>query len=678
MSKLVGKRLRKKEYNRAWIAEKRRKSKLLNSVSASDKETDDDSMEEVQIQDDNTPACTIRRPEVSKTDNRNIEDLHEQNKTTETVDDHHDEIDSRDREYLDNLGSDMCFDTYIGTDSDSELSDTSTDGLIEELRAWTDTFNIAGNAVDNLLKIFKRRGHQDLPATARGLLKTPRAIETRVVSKMDYFHFGLHKMLINYLKRFHMDADATAGIETLHLALNIDGLPLFKSSNISVWPVLCFVTNLKPCRVFPISISVGKSKPSNLDFLQGAIDDLKEAIQQGIECNGKRFQITVRSVVCDAPAKALVKCIKQYSGYYGCDKCCQEGRYFGRMTYPEITNIELRTDESFRRRDQEEHHKGISPFEELTLDMVADFPVDYMHQLCLGVVRKLICLWTKGPRAEYKLSPRQVALVNSSLIGMRKYIPREFARKPRGLDEVDRWKATEFKQFLLYTGHMVLKHELPREYYNHFMALSVASSILVNSNLAAEHGDYAHQLLLHFVSKGRELYGREFLVYNVHSLVHIQQEAVRFGNLDNCAAWKFENYMQILKRKVRNGKNPAVQIAKRILEQTVREEDAATKPVKQIYHRRPDNTYRTDAGKYCEVMRINSEGTYLCRVYKTPESLFSQPCDSRMIGFCKFNKSNYDMRILDKTALRETCVTIDHGNNRIFLTLLHDHDDFAH
>ena len=58
--------------------------------------------------------------------------------STKNVDDHHHKIDSRDRDCRNKSNSNMCIDTYIGTtvlsDSDSELSDDSIDGLTEELR----------------------------------------------------------------------------------------------------------------------------------------------------------------------------------------------------------------------------------------------------------------------------------------------------------------------------------------------------------------------------------------------------------------------------------------------------------------------------------------------------------------------------------------------------------------
>ncbi len=60
----------------------------------------------------------------------------------------------------------------------------------------------------------------------------------------------------------------------------------------------------------------------------------------------------------------MVKCVKQFSGYDGCDKCDQRGSWDGRITYPETNNLTMRTDQLFRECWQPEHHQEeeISPF----------------------------------------------------------------------------------------------------------------------------------------------------------------------------------------------------------------------------------------------------------------------------------------------------------------------------
>jgi len=195
--------------------------------------------------------------------------------------------------------------------------------------------------------------------------------------------------------------------------------------------------------------------------------------------NNMKYDISLTAVICDTPARAFVKCVKGHAGYHGCDKCTQEGEYVSsRMTFPAI-NAPKRTNESFRNQSNEEHHVGLCPLTCLPIDMISCFPLDYMHLICLGVMRKLIYLWMRGP-LQTRLGRRSIRDLSGRLVLFRDQVPMEFARKPRSLDEIDRWKATEPRQFLLYTGPVCLVNVVEDEVYKNFMLLSVGIYILLS------------------------------------------------------------------------------------------------------------------------------------------------------------------------------------------------------
>ncbi|KAJ7991280.1 hypothetical protein DPEC_G00000540 [Dallia pectoralis] len=204
----------------------------------------------------------------------------------------------------------------------------------------------------------------------------------------------------------------------------------------------------------------------------------------------------------------------------------------------------------------EAHHLGSSPLLATSLGLVSGFPLDFMHLVCLGVMRRLVYLWLKGPLS-CRLSSGQVNMLSEQLENVRRYTPVEFNRQPRTLTEIDRWKASE---------PVLLKSFLHAAVYKHFLLFFVGILILSSKKLFATYTDYANNALVLFVQHFRKVYGDTYISYNVHNLVHLTQDAKVHGTLDCFSAFKFENFMKTLKKMVRKPQSPCSQVVKRILE----------------------------------------------------------------------------------------------------------------
>jgi RIO-like serine/threonine protein kinase len=60
-------------------------------------------------------------------------------------------------------------------------------------------------------------------------------------------------------------------------------------------------------------------------YLNALIEEINKLVAHGIVYADEQFDILISSIICDSPAKAFIKNVKQYSSYSGCDKCTKSG-----------------------------------------------------------------------------------------------------------------------------------------------------------------------------------------------------------------------------------------------------------------------------------------------------------------------------------------------------------------
>lgn len=346
--------------------------------------------------------------------------------------------------------------------------------------------------------------------------------------------------------------------------INIDGLPLFKSSKVKFWPILGHLVGSLN-EPFIIAIFCGVSDPQNVEeYLEKYVSELETLLHNGYIYEGKNYEFIIRNYILDAPARAFIKCCKGHSGYAACEKCTVIGEYNNhRVTFVDL-NQPLRTDESFSNREQPQHHDGTSPLERLGTGLVSQFRLDAMHLLYAGVFKRLLYYWLYVVGA-WKLHGDIINLISEVFVSFRKLCPQEFNRKPRSLNYFNLFKATEFRRILLYDGIVAFKGLIHDNIYKHFLLLHSAVYIMASPTFVHTHLHLAEQFIKTFISHSVVLYGKSFVVYNVHSLNHLFQECHEYGAIDEFSAFRYENRLKSIKDSLRSGYKPLQQVARRDL-----------------------------------------------------------------------------------------------------------------
>lgn len=424
--------------------------------------------------------------------------------------------------------------------------------------------NLTHAALNNILELINP-AYPFLPRTARNLLRTPRKLEIISFDNGQMFYYGIQKSLMRKLQNSGLNCK-----NSINLIINIDGLPIFKSSRTDLWPILGRSDDIVDSHPFIIACFCGEGKPINLEkYLQLFIEEIIFLRENGFKYNDKTYYIEIECFAADAPARAMLKMIKGHTSIYGCERCTIK-RVKNQTFFPvKMSNsVILRTkDDYINPKTNDNHVKGKSPLLTLNIDLVKQFVLDPMHIIYLGIMKRLLVkYWVEGGR-HCKLSRQNLSSIDYNIQKIRPFVTSDFCRKPRALVNLKKFKATEFRFIVLYSGVIIFYNILNNAKYKHFLLLHVAITILSSVPLIKAYMHLAEEAIRKFVFKAAEIYGRDFVVYNVHSLLHLCADVQVYGPLERYSCFPFENYLQSLKRRIRSKKLPLSQVYNRIIEE---------------------------------------------------------------------------------------------------------------
>ena len=545
---------------------------------------------------------------------------------------------------------------------DSTCSSNGDDDelFIESLRNWAISCNVPQSTLRELLKIMQtlRKHGIVLPQDPRTLLKGPdMLVLKRELPTGSYVHFGVYSGLTELIDVLNLQNCE------LTMDLNIDGVSLFRSSTVGYWVILGAIRDLRNSE-FVIGLYRGAKKPNNVEeLLEDLVGELRRLEENGVISVENRVTAKLGLICCDRPARSFVKGIKSHNAYFGCDRCTVKGEWHGSVCFLD-TNCGRRTNASFRNRYQPEHHSGVSPFQELnSVDMTSDFPVDFMHLICLGVTSRILDYLRSGPNT-CRLSSSQIESFDDLLLSMRSCIPSDFSRKPRSIKHLKLWKATELYLFTAYLGFVIMPKLLPisSPVLETCMTYFTVTFIMCSQGHVENFPGLEENVERLLDELFPNTFGKKFCSYNVHAIVHLLEDYHLHGSVHNFGVFRFENFIRFLKKTIRSPLRPLEQTVNRVKEsgqflgRLHSETDAEFElksPVTvnneiryrilslrktQLKSKSKDGYVLTKSGKLVKILYFTKDGDrlqFMGRSFLRVSSLFVSPVDSETLCIYK-------------------------------------------
>lgn len=183
-----------------------------------------------------------------------------------------------------------------------------------------------------------------------------------------------------------------------------------------------------------------------------------------------------------------------------------------------------------------------------------------MHADLLGIMKHLWSIWNDS-YSPICLTNNDVIQINNRLLKMTP--PQEIHRLVRSIkSENCKWKASEWRSFLLFYAIPCLKGILRNDALLHLALLSNSIYTLLQTRISEEELNKCESDLTNFIGCFEILYGPRYVTFNVHSLKHLVKCVRYCGPLWCTSTFSFENAIFYLKRCVHEPKGIYEQMTK--------------------------------------------------------------------------------------------------------------------
>ncbi|XP_049273652.1 uncharacterized protein LOC125759283 [Rhipicephalus sanguineus] len=239
-------------------------------------------------------------------------------------------------------------------------------------------------------------------------------------------------------------------------------------------------------------------------FLTKFVEEVNstEAVRWQYKGNLHASKPHVLCVSVDAPARASVQNMVTFNGYFGCTWCLMRGEHKeGSLRYTMGLPAEARTTSRVKEdmkltatvKDTVNGLKGPTALMNLKgLDLVNGYSVEYMHCVLQGVSRQLtetILSSSNSGQRFYSGAPSTLTEIDVRLLSIKP--PHCITRLPRSIQERSHWKASEWRQWLLFYSLPCLAGILHQDYWRHLAKLSDGVHILLQEELTLHEIDKA-------------------------------------------------------------------------------------------------------------------------------------------------------------------------------------------